>query len=303
METWIAALCSCCEKLGCRWEQQASMEKHTTFRAGGPAELMVHVQSPEQICAILAKAKELSVPVRTLGKGSNLLVSDAGLKGLVLHLEPRANGIVQNENELTVWAGESLSALCLYALEQELSGLEFAYGIPGSLGGAIYMNAGAYGGEVKDRLKWVRFLDEEGKLQTLPMEELDLSYRHSIFCGRDCVILEAAFQLEPGEKTAIKAAMDNVMQQRRDKQPLEHPSAGSTFKRPAGAFAAALIDQCGLKGCRIGGACISPKHAGFLVNDQGGSCQDILALISHVRDVVEKETGYHLETEVEYWGD
>ncbi len=303
MEAWISDVCSCCDILGCRWEQQAAMEKHTTFRAGGPAELMVHVQSAEQAVAILTKAKELSLPVRILGNGSNLLVSDAGVKGLVLHMESAPDGIKQEGTELTVWAGEYLSALCLYALEQSLSGLEFAYGIPGSVGGAVYMNAGAYGGEVKDCLKWVRFLDEELQMHTLPAEELDLSYRHSIFCGKKFLILEAGFELKEGDKTAVKAAMDDVMFKRRDKQPLEHPSAGSTFKRPEGAFAAALIDQCGLKGHRVGGACVSQKHAGFIVNDQQGTCQDILTLIEEVRAVVEKETGYYLETEVEFWGD
>ncbi len=302
MKSWITALCDCCEALGCRWEQQASMEKHTTFRAGGPAELMVHVQTAEQVTALISKVKELNIPVRILGKGSNLLVSDHGVKGLVIHLESCDHGIIQENDMLTVWAGESLTALSLYAYEQGLSGLEFAYGIPGSVGGAVYMNAGAYGGEVKDCLKWVRFIDENQQIQKLSVEELDLSYRHSIFCGKDTVILEACFQLKAGNKTDIKTVMDDVMAKRRDKQPLEHPSAGSTFKRPEGAFAAALIDQCGLKGYRIGGACVSPKHAGFIVNDKQGTCQDILDLIDHVHDVVQKEFGYDLETEVEFWG-
>lgn len=297
----INALIDCCERLGCSYTQQEAMKQHCTFRAGGPAELFVSVQSVEACAQLLQLVKELNVPLHILGKGSNLLVSDDGVEGLVLHLEPK-NDIRRNGNELTVWAGENLYALCLYALEQELSGLEFAYGIPGSVGGAVYMNAGAYGGEVKDCLKWVSYLDENLEVQTLPAEQLELSYRHSMFCGKKYVILEACFELKEGKKEEIKAVMDDVMFKRRDKQPLEHPSAGSTFKRPEGAFAAALIDQCGLKGCRVGGACVSEKHAGFIVNDKQGSCQDILQLIDLVRKEVKEKFGYELETEVEFWG-
>lgn len=289
------------EALGCRCEEQALMEKYTTFRTGGPAELMIHVQNGEQAAAVLKKSKELELPLRILGKGSNLLVSDNGVGGVVLYLEPSKTPFLLENNCVTAWAGESLSALCLFALEEEKTGLEFAYGIPGSIGGAVYMNAGAYGGEVKDCLKWVRFLDSEQNMQTLSGEELDLSYRHSIFCGKDWLILEACFELKDGKKEDIKAIMDDVMFKRRDKQPLEHPSAGSTFKRPEGAFAAALIDQCGLKGRRVGGVCISEKHAGFLVNDKGGCSDDILKLIAIVHDEVLEKTGYDLETEVEYW--
>ncbi len=302
MEAWMKSLVDCCEAAGCRWAEQEAMEKHTTFRAGGPAQLMIHVQTPQQAQSILQKVRGEAIPLRILGKGSNLLVSDEGVKGAVLHMEPSHQPFRLENNIVTVWAGESLSSLCLFALEQNLTGLEFAYGIPGSVGGAVYMNAGAYGGEVKDCLKWVRFLDENLQEQTLSAEELELSYRHSIFCEKDWLILEAAFQLKEGDPAQIKAAMDDVMFKRRDKQPLEHPSAGSTFKRPEGAFAAALIDQCGLKGLRVGGACVSEKHAGFIVNDQQGSCQDILDLIEKVRQVVKEQTGYHLETEVEFWG-
>lgn len=300
---WKKPLRDYAEAMGCRCEEQAAMEKYTTFRAGGPAELMIHVQNREQAAAVLKKAKELNAPLRILGRGSNLLVSDNGVKAAVLHLEPSKTPFTLENNCVTAWAGENLSALCLFALEQEKSGLEFAYGIPGSVGGAVYMNAGAYGGEVKDCLKWVRFLDSELNEHVLSAEELDLSYRHSIFCGKDWLITEACFELKDGNSEDIKAIMDDVMFKRRDKQPLEHPSAGSTFKRPEGAFAAALIDQCGLKGRRVGGACISEKHAGFLVNDKGGSCSDILELIEIVRKEVQENTGYYLETEVEYWED
>ena len=303
MKAWIKTLTDCCEALGCRWAEQEPLEKHTTFRAGGPAELMIHVQTAEQCAAVLQKARELEVPFHILGKGSNLLVSDKGVEGLTLHLEPKKEAFSLDNKEITAWAGENLSALCLFALENKLSGLEFAYGIPGSIGGAVYMNAGAYGGEIKDCLKWVKFMDSEGNVKILPAEKLELSYRHSIFSGKDWVVLEAGFQLKDGDPAEIKAAMDDVMQKRRDKQPLEHPSAGSTFKRPEGAFAGALIEQCGLKGHRVGGASVSEKHAGFIVNDQFGTCGDILALIKEVRDIVAEKTGYVLETEVEFWGE
>ena len=298
----INALINCCEKEGYTYSQQEPLEKHTTFRAGGPAELFVHVQNGEACGKLLCLARQLEVPVHILGKGSNLLVSDEGVEGLVLHMDAKQNNFRRNGNEITAWAGDNLSALCMYAWEQQLSGLEFAYGIPGSVGGAVYMNAGAYGGEVKDCLKWVRYLDENLQEKVLSAEKLDLSYRHSMFCGKDCVILEACFELKEGNSTDIKAMMDDVMFKRRDKQPLEHPSAGSTFKRPEGAFAAALIDQCGLKGRRVGGACVSEKHAGFIVNDKQGSCKDILDLIDIVREEVKEKTGYVLETEVEFWG-
>lgn len=303
MDHWITTLISCCEENHCRYAQQEALEKHCTFRVGGPAELFVWVQTAEQCAALLHCANEESVPVHILGKGSNLLISDRGVKGVVLYMEPQQRISVNAENEVRAWAGESVAQLCQFALEQGLSGLEFAYGIPGSVGGAVYMNAGAYGGEIKDCLKWVSYLDESLQLQKKTVDELQLSYRHSLFSGRNCVILEACFQLQTGEKAAMKERMDEVMQKRREKQPLEYPSAGSTFKRPEGAFAAALIDQCGLKGRRIGGVSISEKHAGFLVNDRKGSCQDILDLIHVVQRKVEEQTGYWLETEVEYWGE
>ena len=199
---------------------------------------------------------------------------------------------------LTAGAGVRLTALCRAALEHGLSGLEFAYGIPGTVGGAVYMNAGAYGGEMKDVLTVVRYLTTEGKVVQASAAELDLSYRHSIFEENGGCILSAQFALQPGNAADIRAKMDELMAKRADKQPLDKPSAGSTFKRPAGAFAAALIDQCGLRGFRHGGAAVSDKHCGFVVNLGGATCADVLALCDEVRAIVKEKTGYELEKEI-----
>ncbi len=199
---------------------------------------------------------------------------------------------------VTVGAGMKLSTLCNFALNHSCTGLEFAYGIPGTVGGAIYMNAGAYGGEMKDVLTSVEYLAADGNIVEVPAAELDLSYRHSIFEENGGCILSATFRLKKGDAASIKARMDELMQKRIDKQPLDKPSAGSTFKRPAGAFAAALIDQCGLRGYRHGGAAVSEKHCGFVVNLGGATCADVLALCDEVRSIVKEKTGYDLEKEI-----
>ena len=199
-------------------------------------------------------------------------------------------------------AGVSLSKLCAFAASHALGGLEFAWGIPGSVGGAVYMNAGAYGGEIVDVIKSATFLEEDGTIRTLPVEELDLSYRHSCFTGTKRIILEAEFSLHPDEKEAISARMDDYIGRRTSKQPLDKPSAGSTFKRPKGGYASALIEQCGLKGFTIGGAQVSEKHSGFLVNCGDATAADMEALIHHVQRVVKEQTGFSLECEVIHLG-
>ena len=199
---------------------------------------------------------------------------------------------------VVVGADKMLSSLCMTALENSLTGLEFAYGIPGTVGGAVYMNAGAYGGEMKDVLTTVRYLAAEGEVREVPAAELDLRYRHSIFEENSGCILSAQFHLQPGNAADIRAKMDELMAKRVEKQPLDKPSAGSTFKRPAGAFAAALIDQCGLRGYRHGGAAVSDKHCGFVVNLGGATCADVLALCDEVRAIVKEKTGYDLEKEI-----
>ena len=278
------------------------MSRHTTFRIGGPAEIFLTPQSEEQLKLLFSRARELELPVHFLGNGSNLLVADAGVKGVVFALGPAFSGIERvGENQLYAKAGTTLAQLCRFALDCELGGLEFAYGIPASVGGAVYMNAGAYGGEMKDVVISARHLSPDGILEEWPAERLDFSYRHSFYSQKEYLVTGAAFALYPSSREEIQAKMEDFLSRRQEKQPLEFPSAGSTFKRPQGAFAAQLIDECGLKGFQVGGAAISEKHAGFVINAGGASCQDVLELISRVQVIVEEKTGYRLEREVEIW--
>ena len=237
-----------------------------------------------------------------IGNGSNLLVSDAGLNGIAILLDSSFDGEIELDGTvLLAPAGKKLSAVCAAACAAGLTGLEFAYGIPGSVGGAVYMNAGAYGGEMKDRLLWVEYLAPTGEIVRLEQEQLSLSYRHSRFMEEgmegSCIV-RAAFGLQRGEKAAIQSEMDRILNQRRQKQPLEYHSAGSTFKRPQGAFAAQLIDKCGLKGFTVGGAQVSEKHAGFVINTGKATCADVLELTRQVRECVQEKTGHLLELEV-----
>lgn len=282
------------------WDEP--MKLHTTFKIGGPAAAMAVPQNREQVKQIVTFAKEKSLPLWYLGNGSNLLVSDEGLDGIVVLLEASFEGeIIVEGNTLEVPAGKRLSAVCAAALEHELSGMEFAWGIPGSVGGGVYMNAGAYGGEIKDCLSWVEYLAADGSFVRKQAQELSLSYRHSIFMEQefeDVCILRAAFTLKKGNREEIKAQMDDVLHKRKEKQPLEYPSAGSTFKRPEGAFAAKLIEDCGLKGKSVGGAQVSEKHAGFVINRGNASCQDVLTLCRQVADCVKEQSGYELHMEI-----
>ena len=275
------------------------MKKHTSFQIGGPATLFVKASAPQDLARILTLAQEESLPVAIVGKGTNLLVLDEGVSGLVLCVEQDASGIhMLDEKTIFAPAGVPLSKVCSFALEQGLTGLEFAWGIPGSVGGAIYMNAGAYGREMKDVLLFSTHLDAHNQFVHMPLDPLELSYRHSRYTqGSDC-ILGGAFRLEKGDRQQIKTQMDEIGKKRVEKQPLEYPSAGSTFKRPQGAYASALIDQCGLKGLRVGGAMVSEKHAGFVINAGGATSTDVLQLVEQVKQVVQKQTGYLLECEM-----
>lgn len=295
MNDQIRAVLALCEEHGIPYEENALMSAHTTFKIGGPARILIQ---PENIGQISALVREKSLPLYFIGRGSNLLVTDKGINGAVVVLGNGFSDVEVQGNVLVCEAGASLTKVCQTALRQSLSGVEFAYGIPGTVGGAVYMNAGAYGGEVKDVILWAEYIDKNGELHRLEKDELDLSYRHSCFSGGEDCIVRAAFELIPGNADEIKAKMDDLMGRRKDKQPLEYPSAGSTFKRPEGAFAAALIDQCGLKGMRVGDAMVSEKHAGFLVNAGKATCAEMDELIGKVRDIVAEKTGYHLETEV-----
>ncbi len=274
------------------------MSKHTTFRIGGPAALMALPKTAGEAKAAVKTARELGIEPFFLGNGSNLLVADEGYPGFIIKLTWDFDGIREVNRGLEAGSAVLLSRLSNALVGRGLTGLEFAGGIPGSVGGAVTMNAGAYGGEMAQVLESVTFLDEAGEVCTLPASECGFGYRKSIFSQRKCLILRARFRLEQGDGYAIKARMDELAAKRREKQPLEYPSAGSMFKRPPGHFAAALIDQCGLKGLTVGGAQVSEKHAGFVVNRGGATCGDVLALVDQVKEEVLRQTGVELEMEV-----
>lgn len=293
------------------YRENEPLAAHCTFKIGGPAEIFARPETEEQLCRTIALCRECGEKYYLLGNGSNILFEDAGYRGVVIDTTALKMGIGILENvyhlgaapgevydAVAAGAGLKLSALCAAALENGLTGLEFAYGIPGTVGGAVYMNAGAYGGEMKDVLDQVTYLTQEGQIVTEEAAKLDLAYRHSIFEENGGCILSAQFHLKRGDPEAIRARMNELMAKRVEKQPLDKPSAGSTFKRPAGAFAAALIDQCGLRGYRHGGAAVSEKHCGFVVNMGGATCADVLALCDEVRAIVKEKTGYELEKEI-----
>ena len=274
------------------------MSRHTTFRIGGPAALMALPKTAGEAKAAVKTARELGIEPFFLGNGSNLLVADEGYPGFIIKLTWDFDGIREVNRGLETGGAVLLSRLSNALVGRGLTGLEFASGIPGSVGGAVTMNAGAYGGEMAQVLESVTFLDEAGEVCTLPVSECGFGYRKSIFSQRKCLILRARFRLEQGDGYAIKARMDELTAKRREKQPIDLPSAGSMFKRPPGHFAAALIDQCGLKGLTVGGAQVSEKHAGFVVNRGGATCGDVLALVDQVKEEVLRQTGVELEMEV-----
>lgn len=288
------------QKAGIPLAEQEPMTRRTTFGIGGPA-LLLRPRSRAELQAAMTLCREAGEEPFILGRGSNLLVSDSGISRPVIRLDGDFTAITREGNTLRCGAGASLIAVCRAAAENSLSGIEWGYGIPGSLGGGVYMNAGAYGGELRDVLTEVTFLDEAGEYRTLPAAELSLSYRHSIFEDRPgTVIVGAVLTLTPGDPAAIRAAMEDYMSRRREKQPLEYGSAGSTFKRPVGNYASALVDQCGLKGLSVGGAEISRKHAGFIINRGGATAADVRELIAEVQRIVREKTGYTLECEIKY---
>ena len=279
------------------------MDKHTTFKVGGPAKYLAAPTLAVQVQKLTALCKDKGMPYYVVGNGSNLLVSDSGFEGMIILIGQGMSDIRVNGNEITAQAGALLPKLSMRAAEAGLGGLEFAAGIPGSIGGACVMNAGAYGGELKDVLTRVRALTPDGELRDFKPEELELGYRHSIFINGGYVVLEAAFGLKPGNPAEINARIGELAAKRREKQPLEYPSAGSTFKRPEGFFAGKLIEEAGLKGRGIGGACVSEKHAGFVINKGGASARDIYDTIRLVINEVEAKHGIILEPEVRIIGD
>lgn len=279
--------------------EKEPMSRCTTFGIGGEA-LLLRPRTAGELQAAVSLCRAAGQPPFILGRGSNLLVADEGISRPVIRLEGEFAAVTPCGNTLCCGAGATLAAVCRAAAENALSGIEWAYGIPGSLGGGVYMNAGAYGGELKDVITEVTFLDEAGEYRTLPAAELALSYRHSIFEERDCIITQAVLALTPGSTAQIRAAMEDYMSRRREKQPLEYGSAGSTFKRPTGNYASALIDQCGLKGLSVGGAEVSTKHAGFIINRGGATAAEVKRLIAEVQRIVREKTGYALECEIKF---
>ena len=274
------------------------MSGHTTFRIGGPARRMAFPASPEELAALLNLATEEGWPWMVAGNGSDLLVDDAGLDLLVIVTTAMDQMERTGETTIRAWAGISLARLAVFAMEQGLAGLAFAHGIPGSLGGAVFMNAGAYGGEMCQVVDTVTaWLPGRGVVE-MRGDELAFGYRRSCFGTNGGVVLYADMKLTPGDTGMIRREMEELIRRRREKQPLEYPSAGSTFKRPEGHYAAALIEQCGLKGVAVGGAMVSPKHAGFVINTGGATCADVLVLMDQVRETVYRETGVELEPEV-----
>lgn len=278
--------------------REEPMSRHTTFRIGGPARRLARPASPEQLVRLLTLARAEGWPVFLLGNGSNLLVSDGGIDALVIHTGCLDTLERTGETTLRAGSGLSLARLANFAQRCALTGLEFAHGIPGSLGGAVCMNAGAYGGEMRQAVSFVTAWFPDTGVAQLDRDQLLFGYRRSVFSQRPGVVLSAEFALAPGESDAIKAQMEELSRRRREKQPLELPSAGSVFKRPEGHFAGALIEQCGLKGFRTGGAQVSEKHAGFIVNTGGASCEDVRRLIAHIQRTVLEQTGVALETEI-----
>ena len=278
--------------------QNEPMKKHTTFRIGGPCDIFVKPRSIEEIRQIIEVVKENKVPYYVVGNGSNLLVSDDGYRGVTINLFNNFSDITVEGNTITASAGALLGKIGYTALKNSLTGFEFATGIPGTLGGAVVMNAGAYGGEMKDVLSEVTVLTKEGELLTLKADELELGYRTSIIAKKDYIVLEGKIQLKPGEPDKIKAVIDDLAFRRRDKQPLEYPSAGSTFKRPKDNFAGKLIMDAGLRGYTSGGAMVSDKHCGFVINKGDATCEDVIKLTDHVKEEVKNQFGIELELEV-----
>jgi len=279
------------------------MKKHTTFRIGGNADFFVVPKTKEEIKKIITLCKEMEEPYYILGNGSNLLVGDKGYRGVIIQIYKEMNTIWIEEDKIKVQAGALLSKVGSAALEAGLTGFEFASGIPGTMGGAIVMNAGAYGGEMKDVLESVTVLTPEGEILILQREELELGYRTSIVAKRNYIVLEAVVALKKGDRETIKARMDELRLLRTTKQPLEYPSAGSAFKRPKGYFAGKLIQDAGLCGFQVGGAQISEKHCGFVINKENATATDVSELLGQVTYIVKEKFGVELEPEVKRLGE
>lgn len=280
-----------------------AMSRHTTFKIGGPADYFLMPDKDTDVGRIVKICKESAIPYFILGNGSNLLVGDGGYRGAVIQIYKNMSAVTVEGIEITVQAGALLSSVAAAAKNAALTGFEFAGGIPGTMGGAVVMNAGAYGGEMKDVLTEVTVMDEEGEIVTLPADKLELGYRTSIIKTAGYIVLEAKLQLKEGNPEVIRETMKDLTIRRTTKQPLEYPSAGSTFKRPEGYFAGKLIMDSGLAGYQVGGAQVSEKHCGFVINAGGATARDVRTLMDNVRDIVYKKYGVTLEPEVKFLGD
>lgn len=279
------------------------MKNHTTFRVGGPADWFVTPKEDEQVREIINVLRKEKIPYYVVGNGSNLLVGDKGYRGVIIQLYKRMSQIQVTENTVYAQAGALLSRIAAEVLTHGLAGLEFASGIPGTLGGAVMMNAGAYGGEMKQVLESALVLTSEGGFKALPVEQMELGYRNSVFSKNGDIVLSAKLRLKPGNQEEIRAYMGELKEKRTTRQPLEYPSAGSTFKRPEGYFAGKLIQDAGLQGFQVGGAQVSEKHCGFVINRGNATAADILRLIEQVSDKVEAKFGVRLEPEVKRIGE
>ncbi len=284
-------------------KENEPMKKHTTFRVGGPADYFLTPENVEQVQETVLLLKEKDIPYYIVGNGSNLLVGDLGYRGAIIQIFQKMNQIEIDGEYVYAEAGALLSKIAAKALSNELTGFEFASGIPGTLGGAVMMNAGAYGGEIKQVIQEATVLKQTGEIAKLAVDEMELSYRSSIFSKNGDIVLSAVLKLEKGNKESIRTRMDELKEQRVTKQPLEYPSAGSTFKRPEGYFAGKLIQDAGLRGFQVGGAQVSEKHCGFVINKENASAADIVSLMEQVSDKVEAQFGVRLEPEVKRLGE
>jgi len=279
------------------------MKNHTSFKIGGPADFLVTPCSVQSLCEVIKLCNREKLPIFIMGNGTNLLVSDKGIRGVVVKIYDNLNRYTVKGDCIEAYGGILLSKLSNIALENELTGLEFASGIPGTLGGAVAMNAGAYGGEMKDVVVETEFIDKDGNLKIIRGDEHQFGYRTSFIQKQSAIAVRSVIQLKKGERAAIKALIDDLTARRQDKQPLEMPSAGSVFKRPEGYFAGKLIEECGLRGYSIGGAQVSEKHCGFIVNKGNATSKDIIDLIRHIQKTVKEKFGVDLQTEIRIVGD
>jgi UDP-N-acetylmuramate dehydrogenase len=286
-----------CQELNCTCSMNCFLKNYTTFKIGGECRVLINVSSSTAASELVKYLRRNNIKYNIIGRGSNILAADEGYDGVILHFGNMISDVEIKENTVIAGAGASLAEVCKKAQQAGLSGMENLYGIPGSVGGGLYMNAGAYGSEMKDVVVSAEYIDENGKICSISAGDMELSYRHSIFSERNCIITSVVFELTKGNSDDIKEAMAECMKKRVSKQPLEYPSAGSTFKRPEGSYASLLIEQCGLKGMTVGGAQVSEKHSGFVINKGGATCNDVLELCRMVKEIVQEKTGYILELE------